>query len=530
MPTRLIRYGDASLDALVEGMSLMTRLLRPTLGPLPRTVAISPHVAPYVPEVVDHAATIARRMIKIEDPFLNAGAMLVRHLAWRQHLRVGDGAATAAVIAERLLIESRRLAAAGANPVGLERGIRDAARTVRETLRSTATPIDTPDEIAAVVRASAHDEALAKVVAEAVDGAGPDGMVIVEAGVADRPQLDHIEGVRWDAEIASPYLLPEEGATARIIDPRVLLYDGEISTAEQMAPALEACLRDGSRAIFVVAHEIKDSAVGLLLTNRDRRVLEAVLAAKAPSVGSQRVRILEDLAIITGGRCIRPEHGDTLDHVRPEDLGSARQAWATRAAWGVFGGRGSVATVRQRVVAVRAELEQAADDPASLPRIRERIGRLLGLTTRVMVSGMDERTRDEQKLRAEAAVASAQAAVRGGVVVGGGGALIHAARGIDRTGRNDEACGRQALALALEEPMRVIAANAGLASEHMVARARGHEAPLAYNVLAGTWSDAVLDPLDVVEAALDTAISAATIALTTGAVVHRPKGPISWEP
>jgi chaperonin GroEL len=521
----------------VRGMDRMAGLLRPSLGPLPRTVAVAPIVGSGPPEILDSAATIARRTLQLADPFENMGAMLVRHAAWRVFERAGDGAATTAVLAQAMARAGARYVAAGGNPVALRRGLELGLATAAAELRRQARPVDLPSDLARLVGGTLREHHLAELIGEVLDTVGPDGAVLVEDGETTETVREYLDGVRWNEGYVSPFLLGRgEGATARLLNPRLLVTDHPLERREQLVPALEACVGAGDRSFLVVAPHVSDPVVGLLAINRERGVLDAALAVKAPSFGEQRTRILEDLAVATGGRCVRAEAGERLEDVTAADLGRARQAWATRSAFAVIGGAGSRAAIRQRVAEAKAELravEAATDaDPYVRDKIAERIGKLAGSAAVVKVGAASQAARAELKLRVEAAVRAARAAQRSGVVPGGGAALLACVPAVSAMPLGgDEAVGAAVLARALCEPMRAILENAGLAPGPIVAAPRPG---CAFDVLrrawVDPWADGILDPLAVVEAALETSVSTAATSLTAEVLIRHKRAPVAVEP
>jgi chaperonin GroEL len=528
-------YGEDARKTLLRGMEQMTKLLRPTLGPVARTVAVA-SLLNGNPEILDDGATIARRTIELSDPFESIGAMIVRHLAWRVHENVGDGATTAAVIATRLMAEAVRAIAAGASPVGIRRGIEDAMAVARAELRAQARPIDLAEEIAGMVRGTVRDEQIAAMIGEIVEGIGEDGAVLVENAHGIETSYQYLEGVYWDEGWHSPSFLREHEATVRLIDPRILITDQPIEKPDELLPILDACARSGIRALMVIAPEIADAALSLLIVNRDRGILESV-AVKTPSHGEQRLGILEDLAASTGGRCFRREVGESIVSATVDDLGSARQAWARPRSFGILGGHGSREAVRARIVAARAELATIKDNEWLRKRLQERIGKLSGSAVMIVVGAATEAARDELRVRIESAVTMARAAMRDGVVPGGGAAFLACADILERAvagRRDDEAVGWRVLAAALSEPMLAISANAGLDARAIVAQAAGRVPTQTYDAWRGAWVDpweaGILDSVAVLEAALDGGVSAAASALTSEVLIHRPDQQPSFSP
>jgi chaperonin GroEL len=513
----------------------MTSLLRPTLGPLPRTVAIRRIVGSEPPEVLDSGAMIARRTIQLADPFEDMGGMLIRNLAWRVFDQVGDGTAAAAVLAQSLVHTTSKYVMVGGNPMAVKRGVERGLAVVTAELRRQARPIDGPTDIAGIVAATLRRSDLAEMLGEVVDAVGPEGAILVEDAQGTQTTHEYIDGVRWNEGFVSSFLLrTNESTTTRVLNPCFLITDYSLERSEQLLPTLEACVAAGERSLFVIAPEVKDSAVGLLVVNRERGVLDSAVAVRAPSAGAQRTRILEDLAVITGGRCFSQERGDRLAHVTINDLGKARQAWATRVAFGILGGHGSKAAIRQRIGEARAELRTVdEDDVFTSAKIHERIGKLAGTTAIIRVGAPTTAEQLELKLRIEAAISSARSALKDGVVPGGGAAMLACVPALDALEvSGDEAVGVSALAHALAEPMRAIVANAGLEVGPLVNQAR--QCGLAYDVVqrewVNPWSANLVDPLAVVVTALESSVSTAMLALTAEVLVRRKNPPRAVKP
>jgi chaperonin GroEL len=394
-------------------------------------------------------------------------------------------------------------------------------------LRAQARPIDGPADIARLIAGSLGDADLADRLGEAVDAAGPDGAVLVEDTQATRTSVEYIDGVRWNAGFVSSFLLaPGEATTSRLMNPRVLVTDYILERADDLVPTLEACVAAGERSLFVVAPDVRDAAVGLLAANRQRGVIDAVAAVKAPSYGAVRDGILGDIAAITGGRCLWQARGDRLADVQISDLGRARQAWASHVAFGILGGHGSKDTIRQRVADAKAELKAERDD-YTRRMLHARIGQLLGTVATVHVGAATPAEQAELKLRVEAVVRASRSALQEGVVPGAGAAYLACTPALAPALADvppDEAVGVQALLDALAEPMRTILCNAGLDAAPLLHRARC-DTRHVYDALAQQWVDpwqaGLLDPLAVTLAALETSVSMALTALASEVLVRR---------
>ncbi len=535
---RRVLGAPGSHAALLCGVDLMAAIVRPTLGPLARTVAIAGQMSRSAPELLDNAATIMRRTIQIDDPFADMGAMLVRHLAWTVFERAGDGSATAVTLAQALLQAAAPSVAAGADTQSLRRGIERGLVVARGELRGQAHPVDTAAEVAGCIAGIVRDAALAVTIGEIVEAVGPDGAVLIEEWQGTTTTTEYIDGLRWKGGLLSPYLLAAGETAGRLHEPRILVTDCPLGGADDLLPVLEACVGAGERHLLVIAPEISGAALGLLIVNCERGVLDGALAVRAPGADAERARILEDIAVATGGRAFLTATGGRLAEVAIADLGRARQVWATSDTFSILGSRGDKAAIRQRISEVKAELRATAPDDARARRsIQERIGKLAGTAAIISVGAPTESARAEVRARVEAAVTAAQAALREGAVPGGGGALLACVPVLEQlaeTLSGDEALGVRLLARALPAPMRAIAANAGLDPSALFADAHAHQPGWTFDVLCRRWVEAwdggIIDPLPVVLAALEGSVSTAVMALTTDVLVRHKRPEIAKTP
>jgi chaperonin GroEL len=519
-------------------MDQMIGLLRPTLGPTARTVAVQGLSKTSAPEILDSAATIARRTIQLQNPWEDMGGMIVRQMAWTLFEEVGDGAATAAVICQAIMHEANRMVVAGGNPMIIKRGLERALQVAQSELRRQSRTVELASEIARVILGTVRDPELADMVGEATEAVGPDGAVLVEDSASRQTALEYIEGVRWNSGYQSYFLLKEGEDNIRMMHPRILLTDHYLLSAEQLIPTLEACLAAGERNLMVIAPEVSGSALALLIVNRDKGVLENVIAAKAPNMGKMREGTLIDLATITGGRAICNERGDKMDEVIFEDLGTARQAWVTSTTFGILGGAGSKGAIRQRIGEVKNELRALPkDEEHDRTTIQERIGKLAGAAAIIRVGAVTQVAQSETKLRIEAAVVAARSALRDGVIAGGGAGYVGCIPALERLKADyegDEAYGIEVLARALSAPMRAIARNAGHDPRPLVHEARDRGADWTYDVLTGEWVDAwesgIVDPLPVALAVLEKSTSAAIMAMTTDVLIRHKKPDMAKAP
>lgn len=525
---RRVLGAPGSHAALLRGVDLMAAAVRPTLGPLARTVAVADQMPRSAPELLDHAATILRRTIQIADPFADMGAMLVRHLAWSVFERAGDGAATAVTLAQALLHAAAPSVAAGADPHRLRRGMERGLAAALDELRRQTRPVESAAEVAGCIAGIVRDGALAGMVGEVVEAVGPDGAVLIEEWQGATTTCDYLDGLRWKGGVLSPYLLAPGETAGRLEEPRILLTDCPLTGTSDVLPALEACVATGERQLLVIAPEIGGAALGLLIANRERGVLNGALAVRAPGSDAHRAAILGDIAAATGGRAILAATGGRLAGLTPADLGRARQVWATADTFSILGGRGDKAAIRQRISAAKADLRALpADEERARREIRERIGKLAGTAALLMVGAPTTSARAELHVRLDAAVTAAQAALREGTVPGGGGALLGCVPALERlaaTLDGDEAIGVRLLAMALPAPQRAIAANAGIAPEALAADPGAGTPGRTFDVLRRQWVDAwdagIIDPLPVVRAALEGSVSTAAMALSTDVLVR----------
>lgn len=520
-----ILHEPMARNALLRGAKLMSETLRPTIGPVAGTVAISPLSRTSPPEILSHGATIAQRMIALDDRFENMGAMVIRDLVGQVHEVAGDGTATAAVLAQSLLETAVKYSAAGGDFVAIKRGMYRALAEAKEQLRRQARNVDSREELMRLVTHVVGCQTLAPMIAEVLDAVGPSGTVLFKDAQRVETTHEYLVGMRWNEGCVSSLLLDAATLTGQAVDPRILVTDQVLQDARQLVPVVDRCVRGGIRSLVVIAPDIRNSALGLLVINNERNVLEAVLAVTAPSRGRQQLAALEDIAAITGAHCFRQQLGEDPRTARPEQLGVARQVWATRTAAGIVGGRGEKGIIQQRLNAAESEL-RAAHDEDSRTKIRERIGHLTGLAAVIRVGGRTKNQQADQRLRIESAVKSARLAMQGGVVPGAGAAFLACVPAINALQLSgDEAHGAQMLGHALLQPARTILQNAGLDPSAMLAQAERREPSYTYDVLRQQWVDAwdggIIDALPVVLAALEASVSAVSTLMITDVLIRR---------
>lgn len=522
-------------EALKAGVDTMSRLIRVTLGPRARTVAINPIVGTNrPPEILDDGATIARRTLQIANPFEDMGAMLIRGLACKIGDTTGDGSATAVVIAQSVLDASIRYVAAGGNPMFVKRGLEKALQVALAELDRQARPVENPDDLRRVAAASARDPRIAGLIGEIFDIIGREGIVTVENGHGTTIDREYVEGLQWDKGWVSPYLVTDnERMEAALENVPIFVTDRFLKTTEEILPVLNAALQAGHRQLFMLVGDISGDALATLVTNKQQGIIHAA-AVKAPGYGERRMRILEDIAIFTGATMIKEDAGELMDSVTSGHLGFARRAWCNRDYFSVVEGNGNPAEIRKRVQQIKTELPTVTDE-YERGKMRERLGKLSGGMAILKIGAPTELERDEKKLQAEDAVAATRLALEGGLVPGGGAALLAAIPAVEALKLDgDEKMGVEIIARALEAPTRQILVNGGFAPNPLIAELRRRPAGHGFDVIGGEivdmWEAGIVDPLKVVSTALETAVSTAMMALTTDTLVRKSKPTESINP
>lgn len=537
MSDPFILHGDSALRALRRGAATMTALLRPTLGPLARTVVIA-DVANRnsAPEILDRGAIIARRTVQLDDPFADMGGMLIRQLAWDLHETVGDGAVTACLIAEALVEGAAPLVAAGFDPVAIVQSWRRLLGPALAGLSRQAVPIGSMLEIRGVIQGTVRDPSLVEMIAEMMAGVGADGSVTIEESATTESGYHFIEGISWREGWASPSFAPDTGSQVSLESPGVFVSVSPLITSGELLPVLEACLAGGKRALLVIAPQLGDEAIKLLLLNRDRGVLDAVGAVRAPLLGRQQAEALGDIAALTGARVLDRAGWLAGDGIDASYIGSAAHAWITRKEFGLSGGITDRQLVRERLRTARAELRsEHLRDETEIDAIRARIGRLGGVAAIIRIGAQTKLEQAETLTRVEAAVRAARAALSGGVVAGGGRALVHCAEQVERL-HDPSVDGPSARVFvdALRRPMRELVASAGLEPSLIVEAARDQPADWTFDVTRKAWANAfdgsILDPVPMLVTALEKSVSIAGMLLTTGALIRHRNPSIAQTP
>ncbi|MDH4279293.1 MAG: chaperonin GroEL [Acidimicrobiia bacterium] len=518
---KVLKFDEEARRALEAGVNKLADAVKVTLGPKGRNVVLDKKFG--APTITNDGVSIARE-IELEDPFENMGAQLVKEVATKTNDVAGDGTTTATVLAQALIKEGLRNVAAGANPMGLKRGIEAAVEVAVAEIHKQAKEIDTKDEIAHVAAISAADNSIGEVLAEAIDKVGKDGVVTIEESNTFGLELEFTEGMQFDKGFISPYFVTDpERQEAVIEDPYILLNQGKISSVQDLLPVLEKVMQSGKQLV-IIAEDIDGEALATLVVNKIRGTF-ASAAVKAPGFGERRKAMLQDMAILTGGQVVAEEVGLKLDGVTVDMLGTARKVIITKDNTTIVEGAGHKADVDGRVAQIKAEIDNT-DSDWDREKLQERLAKLAGGVAVVKVGAATEVELKEKKHRIEDALSATRAALEEGVVAGGGTALLRARPAVDAlltelTG--DEETGARSVSRALEAPARLIADNAGMEGAIWVKKVEEASGYQGLNAASGEIVDlmeaGVVDPAKVTRAALQNAASIASLLLTTEVLV-----------
>ena len=521
MAAKHVLFGDDARAKIVRGVDVLANAVKVTLGPKGRNVVLERSFG--APTVTKDGVSVAKE-IELKDKYENIGAQLVKEVASRTSDNAGDGTTTATVLAQAIVREGFKYVAAGLNPTDLKRGIDKAVAALVEEIRKLAKPTTTSKEIAQVGAISANsDWDIGQIIADAIDKVGKEGVITVEDGKSLNNELDVVEGLQFDRGYLSPYFINNpEKQTAVQDNPFVLLHDKKISNIRDLLPTLEAVAKTG-RPLLIVAEDVDGEALATLVVNSIRGILK-VVAVKAPGFGDRRKAILEDIAVLTGGKVISDEVGLTLDKVTLADLGQAKRAEVGKENTTLIDGSGTVDVIQARVRQVKAQIEEATSD-YDREKLQERVAKLAGGVAVIKVGAATEVELKEKKARVEDALHATRAAVEEGVVPGGGVALLRARQAIGqlRGDNADQDAGIRLVLRAVEEPLRQIVTNAGEEASVVVDKVLQGQGNHGYNAANSTYGDlveqGVLDPAKVTRTALQNAASVASLILTTAAIV-----------
>jgi chaperonin GroEL len=517
---KMIAFDEDARRGLERGMNILADAVKVTLGPKGRNVVLEKKWG--APTITNDGVSIAKE-IELEDPWEKIGAELVKEVAKKTDDVAGDGTTTATVLAQALVREGLRNVAAGANPLGLKRGIEKAVEAVAEQLLKTAKEIETKEQIAATASISAADSTIGELIAEAMDKVGKEGVITVEESNTLGLELELTEGMRFDKGYISGYFVTDaERQEAVLEDPYILLFGSKIASVKDLLPLLEKVIQSG-KPLLIISEDVEGEALATLVVNKIRGTFKSV-AVKAPGFGDRRKAILQDIATLTGGQVISEDVGLKLENADLTLLGKARKVVVTKDETTIVEGAGDAEQIQGRVKQIRAEIEKS-DSDYDREKLQERLAKLAGGVAVIKAGAATEVELKERKHRIEDAVRNAKAAVEEGIVAGGGVALLQAAEAAfaSLTLTGDEATGANIVKVAVEAPLKQIAVNAGLEGGVVVEKVKGLKAGEGLDAATGEYKDliaaGIIDPAKVTRSALQNAASIAALFLTTEAVV-----------
>jgi chaperonin GroEL len=514
-----IIYGEHSRQAILRGVNQLADAVKVTLGPKGRNVVLDKKFGS--PTITKDGVTVAKE-IELKDPLENMGAQMVREVASKTSDIAGDGTTTATVLAQAIYREGAKNVVAGANPMELKRGIEKAVETIVESLKKQSKPVK-GNMIAQVGTISANnDETIGTIIAQAMEKVGKDGVITVEEAKSMETSLDVVEGMQFDRGYLSPYFVTDPERMEVVLEnPVILIHEKKISSMKDLLPVLEQVAR-GGRPLLIVAEDVEGEALATLVVNKLRGTLQAA-AVKAPGFGDRRKAMLEDIAILTGGKAITEDLGLKLENIKMDDLGKAKKVTIDKDNTTIVEGSGSSNAIEGRVKQIRTQIEDTTSD-YDREKLQERLAKLVGGVAVIKVGAATETEMKEKKARVEDAMHATKAAVEEGIVPGGGVALLRAGKSLDSLKlEGDQRIGLNIIARAIEEPMRWIATNAGHEGSIVVQKVKEIEDESGFNAQSEKYENlvqaGVIDPTKVVRSALQNASSIASLLLTTEALV-----------
>ena len=525
-----IKFSADARSAMVRGVDILADTVKVTLGPKGRNVVLEKSFGS--PLITNDGVTIAKE-IELEDHFENMGAKLVSEVASKTNDIAGDGTTTATVLTQAIVREGIKNVTAGANPIGIRRGIEAAVATAISALKETAIPVSNKEAIAQVAAVSSRSEKVGEYISEAMEKVGNDGVITIEESKGMETELDVVEGMQFDRGYLSQYMVTDsEKMVADLDNPYILITDKKISNIQEILPLLESILKT-NRPLLIIADDVDGEALPTLVLNKIRGTFN-VVAVKAPGFGDRRKAMLEDIAILTGGTVITEDLGLDLKDATIEALGQASKVTVDKDSTVIVEGSGNPEAIANRVAVIKSQIESATSE-FDKEKLQERLAKLSGGVAVIKVGAATETELKEMKLRIEDALNATRAAVEEGIVSGGGTAFVSvldAVATLELTG--DEATGRNIVLRALEEPVRQIALNAGFEGSIVIDRLKNSEAGTGFNAATGEWVNmieaGIIDPVKVTRSALQNAASVASLILTTEAVVANQPEPASSAP
>jgi chaperonin GroEL len=516
-----LKFHDEARRALEAGVNKLADAVKVTLGPKGRNVVLDKKFG--APTITNDGVSIAKE-VEVDDPFENMGAQLVKEVATKTNDVAGDGTTTATVLAQAMVQHGMRNVAAGANPMGLKRGMEKAVAAAVESIKGQSKEVDDKGDIASVATISAADAAIGKVIADAIDKVGKDGVVTVEESNTFGIELDFTEGMQFDKGYLSPYFVTDQERQEAVIDePYILFYSSKVSSVQSLLPALESVMKTG-RPLLIIAEDVEGEALATLVVNKIRGTFNST-AVKAPGFGDRRKAMLQDMAILTGGQVISEEVGLKLENVTLDLLGRAKRVIITKDETTIVDGAGDKAEVAGRINQIKTEIDNT-DSDWDREKLQERLAKLAGGVALIKVGAATEVELKEKKHRIEDAISATRAAIEEGVVAGGGTALLRSRASVLKVVESltgDEATGARTVYEALVAPAKAIADNAGLEGSVVVQRVESEKGSIGLNAATGEYIDLVaagiIDPAKVTRAALQNAASIAALVMTTECLV-----------
>jgi chaperonin GroEL len=521
MTAKDVRFSDDARQRMFKGVNILANAVKVTLGPKGRNAVLDKSFG--APTVTKDGVSVAKE-IELKDKFENMGAQMVKEVASNTSDEAGDGTTTATVLAQAIIREGLKSVAAGANPMDLKRGIDQAVIAATEELKKLSKPAKDPKSIAQVATISANaDESIGKTIADAMAKVGKEGVITVEEGSGLENELEVVEGMQFDRGYLSPYFINNQRSqSAELEKPLILLVDKKIANIRELLPLLEAIAK-GGRQLLLVAEDVEGEALATLVVNTIRGIVK-VAAVKAPGFGDRRKAMLQDIAVLTGGKVISDEVGMSLEKATLSDLGEAKKVLVEKENTTIIDGAGKAADIKSRVDSIRQQIEEATSD-YDKEKLQERVAKLSGGVALIKVGAATEIEMKEKKARVEDALHATRAAVEEGVVPGGGVAFLRALKAIEKlVGANDDqTTGIKILARSIEEPLRQIVTNAGEDAAVVLNRVREGKGTFGYNAATSEYGDmiemGILDPTKVTRLALQNAASVAGLLLTTEVMV-----------
>ena len=525
-----IKFSSDARSAMVRGVDVLADTVKVTLGPKGRNVVLEKSFGS--PLITNDGVTIAKE-IELEDHFENMGAKLVSEVASKTNDIAGDGTTTATVLTQAIVREGIKNVTAGANPIGIRRGIETAVATAVEALKNNAIPVSSKEAIAQVAAVSSRSEKVGEYISEAMEKVGKDGVITIEESRGMETELEVVEGMQFDRGYLSQYMVTDnEKMVADLENPYILITDKKISNIQEILPLLESILQS-NRPLLIIADDVDGEALPTLVLNKIRGTFN-VVAVKAPGFGDRRKAMLEDIAILTGGTVITEDLGLELKDATIEALGQAARVTVDKDSTVIVEGAGNPEAISHRVAVIKSQIETTTSE-FDREKLQERLAKLSGGVAVIKVGAATETELKEMKLRIEDALNATRAAVEEGIVAGGGTALVNvipAVADLELTG--DEATGRNIVLRALEEPVRQIAHNAGFEGSIVIDRLKNAELGTGFNAATGEWvnmiDQGIIDPVKVSRSALQNAASVASLILTTEAVVANKPEPAAPAP